>query len=310
MGTRGDGTVKKRTILDEVANYKRGIYAGLAGAISRTATAPLERLKVLNQIQHFRAEGDKYKGVWSALRTIYKEEGFLANFKGNGTNVIRIIPSEATRYYSYSLFETALKNNSVISSYINPYILKFIAGGFSGISSTLLTYPLDLSRSRLSAQTTFVRYKGMFHCLWITFKEEGVRGLYKGLVISMMGIAPYASLNLASYDGIQSFIRTNYPHVPWLMSIAGAGTALGAISGTIAVTLTYPSDVLRRRMMIDGVGSKTGRRYKGILDAISQITRTEGVRGFFRGLVPCYLKVVPSTAISWTTIEACKRLFD
>jgi len=300
---------KRRSILDELANFKRGIYGAASGAISRTATAPLERLKVLTQVQHFRSSETKYKGVFSSLRTIYKEEGFLAYWKGNGTNIVRIMPSEATRYYAYSFFKTALLNTKSVHDNINKYVLNFIAGGFSGMTSTLATYPLDLVRSRLSAQTLETKYRGMFHCLWVTAKEEGIFGLYKGLGVSMMGIAPYAALNLASYDGIQSFLRSNYSHIPWLMTLAGAGTVLGAISGTIAVTATYPSDVLRRRMMLDGMGSQA-RRYNGLWDAISQIKRNEGVRGFFRGLVPCYLKVVPSTAISWTTIEACKSLFD
>ena len=74
------------------------------------------------------------------------------------------------------------------------------------------------------------------------------------------------------------------------------------------MTLTYPTDVLRRRMMMQGVGGDKHRAYNGLLDACVKIAKTEGTAGFFRGLIPCYLKVIPSSAISWGTIELCKMV--
>jgi len=280
------------------------IYGALAGATSRTATAPLERLKVLNQVQHLdRVAAARYVGVLPALRKIYAEEGFWAYWKGNGTNVIRIIPSEAARLYTFEIFKKWLVKKGELSP-----IRNMVAGGLAGMASTLLTFPLDLVRTRLTVQTLpsadskllAARYNGMFHCLFKIGKEEGILALYKGMGISLMGIVPYVAINYGSYETIKQLFSDLDPKV--------FGGLFGGISGAIAVTFTYPTDVLRRRMMMQGLGGDSHRAYNGIWDAIVKVARTEGVPGFFRGLIPCYLKVIPSSAISWATIELCRML--
>jgi len=83
----------------------------------------------------------------------------------------------------------------------------------AGMTSTVLTFPLDLVRTRLTVQTTAsadsrllaARYTGMFHCLFSIWKEEGFFALYKGMGISLLGIVPYVAINYASYETIKQF---------------------------------------------------------------------------------------------------------
>jgi len=290
-------------IIDYLGTQKWLIYGGISGALSRTLTAPLERLKILNQVQHMDTGGPRYVGVLPALKKIWKEEGFRAYWKGNGTNVIRIVPSDATRFYSYDMFKKLLiKEGEPMTGYI-----RVLAGGLAGMASTLATYPLDMVRTRLSVQTIptadskllSTRYRGVFHCLFRICKEEGFLALYKGMGISMMGVAPYVAINFSTYETIKQFVGQQEQIL--------SGLVIGGVAGTVAVTLTYPTDVLRRRMMMDGLGDNP-RAYSGILDACIKIAKHEGLPGFFRGLLPCYLKVVPSTAISWATIEICRKI--
>eukprot|EP01089_Gocevia_fonbrunei_P012976 TRINITY_DN3205_c0_g1_i1.p1 TRINITY_DN3205_c0_g1~~TRINITY_DN3205_c0_g1_i1.p1 ORF type:complete len:158 (+),score=27.98 TRINITY_DN3205_c0_g1_i1:58-531(+) len=147
--------------LDSLANtlkaYKWVFYGAISGAFSRSATAPLERLKILNQVQHLSVNGTKYKGVFSALRKIWVEEGFLAYWKGNGTNVVRIMPSEAARFFSYDVFKKLLYGKE--GQYATSPLVRVAAGALAGMTSTLATFPLDLVRSRLSIQTLENKYK-------------------------------------------------------------------------------------------------------------------------------------------------------
>jgi solute carrier family 25 phosphate transporter 23/24/25/41 len=286
------------------------IYGGLSGCISRTATAPLERLKVLNQVQHMDKSGPRYVGLIPAMSRIMREEGFAAFWKGNFTNIVRIIPSDATRFYTYDIFKSFIAKMKPEGEKLTP-VECAVAGGLAGMTSTVATYPLDLVRTRLTVQTLATsdsqllaaRYRGILHCLYRIGKEEGITSLYKGMWVSMMGVAPYVAINFSVYETLKHKASEH----GWISGGSTiSGVVMGAVSGTTAVTLTYPTDVLRRRMMMDGIGD-TKREYSGLVDAIVKMAKHEGVPGFFRGLVPCYLKVVPATAISWGTIETLRK---
>jgi solute carrier family 25 phosphate transporter 23/24/25/41 len=144
------------------------------------------------------------------------------------------------------------------------------------------------------------------------------------------------AINFASYETLKQLIKTDGSETH-----AIEGLVMGGLSGTAAVTLTYPSDVLRRRMMMqgerrlvslslsrvvrlsrvscvsDGAHDTTRARagiggasnvYDGLWDACVKIGREEGVAGFYRGLIPCYLKVVPAAAIGWACIETLQKV--
>ena len=84
-------------------NTTKALSAGaVAGAISRSITSPLERLKVMKQVQ---SSSTKYDGILSALVRMYREEGFRGYFKGNGTNVARIAPFSAIQFFSFDLYK-------------------------------------------------------------------------------------------------------------------------------------------------------------------------------------------------------------
>jgi len=134
----------------------------------------------------------------------------------------------------------------------------------------------------------------------IIVADRGWRGLYKGLGASLMGIAPYIGVNMSSYD--------------WLMTTFGPkkddpkviywNLTLGALAGTIAVTVTYPTDLVRKLLQLNGT---PGHNYSGLLDAIGQRYRSDGVQGFYKGLWATYLKVAPMTAILFLTNDWLKR---
>ncbi|KAF8329327.1 mitochondrial carrier domain-containing protein [Amanita rubescens] len=319
-------------VTPEIISYF--IAGGCAGAASRTVVSPLERLKIIQQVQP-RGSDSQYQGVWRSLVRMFKEEGFQGFMRGNGINCIRIVPYSAVQFTTY---EQLKKWFTVHGTRELDTPKRLASGALAGITSVCATYPLDLVRSRLSIATASVSLsvqpkaapalgakplvaksvslasaayhtssafsKADLTIVGMTRKimreEGGIRALYRGLVTTAVGVAPYVGLNFASYEALRGIITP-----PGKSSIPRK-LACGALAGSISQTVTYPFDVLRRKMQVTGM--KDGSiKYGGALDALSSTLRTEGVAGLYRGLWPNLLKVAPSIATSFFTYELVKE---
>jgi solute carrier family 25 phosphate transporter 23/24/25/41 len=185
---------------------------------------------------------------------------------------------------------------------------RLLCGGLAGITSVTFTYPLDIVRTRLSIQSaSFETIKkksgeklpGMWQVLVTMYKTEGgVYALYRGIIPTVAGVAPYVGLNFMVYEIARKQFTPEGQKDPAAVGKLGAG----AVSGAVAQTCTYPFDVLRRRFQVNTM-SGMGYQYSGVFDAIRVIVKTEGVRGLYKGIVPNLLKVAPSMASSWLSFE-------
>ncbi|KAI0727986.1 mitochondrial carrier domain-containing protein [Fomitopsis betulina] len=327
-----DAKSKEPWLSPQLSSYF--IAGGVAGAASRTVVSPLERLKIIQQVQSPTAEG-QYKGVWASLVRMWKEEGLRGYLRGNGINCIRIIPYSAVQFTTYEQLKKWFTNNGE-RPLDTP--TRLCAGALAGIASVCSTYPLDLVRSRLSiatasipiqiAATSSVSLKPAlasgYHTasapsppvpktlnpkdvrMWamtlnIVREEGGIRALYRGIITTAVGVAPYVGINFAAYEALRGVITP-----PGKSSIPRK-LLCGALAGSISQTLTYPFDVLRRKMQVTGM-SGHGRKYNGALDALRSTLQTEGPKGLYRGIWPNLLKVAPSIATSFFTYELVKDL--
>lgn len=128
--------------------------------------------------------------------------------------------------------------------------------------------------------------------------EGGFLALYRGIIPTVAGVAPYVGLNFMVYE----MARTQFTAEGEKDPSAFGKLAAGAVSGAVAQTFTYPFDVLRRRFQVNTM-SGMGYKYAGVTDAVTSILRTEGFRGLYKGIVPNLLKVAPSMASSWLSFE-------
>ncbi|EEH49260.1 uncharacterized protein PADG_05339 [Paracoccidioides brasiliensis Pb18] len=280
------------------------LAGGVAGAVSRTIVSPLERLKILLQIQSVgRAE---YKlSIWKALVKIGKEEGWKGFMRGNGTNCIRIVPYSAVQFGSYSFYKGFFEPTP--GGELTP-LRRLFCGGLAGITSVTFTYPLDIVRTRLSIQSASFRelrkgpeqpLPGIFGTIRLMYRNEGgFLALYRGIIPTIAGVAPYVGLNFMTYESVRKYLTPegDLNPSPYRKLLAGA------ISGAVAQTCTYPFDVLRRRFQVNTM-SGLGYQYTSIWDAVRLIMKQEGVRGLYKGIVPNLLKVAPSMASSWLSYE-------
>ncbi|KAL8838177.1 MAG: hypothetical protein Q9176_005260 [Flavoplaca citrina] len=275
------------------------LAGGAAGAVSRTVVSPLERLKILFQIQSVGRE--EYKmSVGKGLAKMWRDEGWRGFMRGNGTNCIRIVPYSAVQFGSYNFYKRFVEPSP--GADLSP-VRRLICGGAAGITSVTFTYPLDIVRTRLSIQSaSFAALseasRKKLPGMWATMKtmyltEGGFLALYRGILPTVAGVAPYVGLNFMTYESVRKYFTPEGDKNP----TAVRKLAAGAVSGAVAQTCTYPFDVLRRRFQINTM-SGMGYQYKSIWDAISVIVSQEGFLGLYKGIVPNLLKVAPSMASS------------
>ncbi|KAK9145349.1 hypothetical protein Sjap_005252 [Stephania japonica] len=292
---------------------------------SRTAVAPLERMKILLQVQN--PHSIKYNGTVQGLKYIWRTEGFRGLFKGNGTNCARIVPNSAVKFFSYEQASRGIlwlyrQQPGCEDAQLTP-LLRLGAGACAGIIAMSATYPMDMVRGRLTVQTekSPYQYRGIFHALSTVLREEGPRALYRGWLPSVIGVVPYVGLNFAVYESLKDWliqtkplglVQDNELSVPTRL-------ACGAAAGTVGQTIAYPLDVIRRRMqmvgwsnassIVSGDGrTKSALEYKGMIDAFRQTVRNEGFGALYKGLIPNSVKVVPSIAIAFVTYEGVKDI--
>ncbi|KAI9740949.1 MAG: hypothetical protein M1818_004555 [Claussenomyces sp. TS43310] len=277
---------------------------GVAGAVSRTVVSPLERLKILFQVQS--AGREEYKlSVGKGLAKMWREEGWRGFMRGNGTNCVRIVPYSAVQFGSYNFYK---KFFEPVPGADLTSLSRLICGGAAGITSVFFTYPLDIVRTRLSIQSASFAVLGDLHRkelpgMWATLvtmyrTEGGLLALYRGIIPTVAGVAPYVGLNFMTYELARTYFTPEGEKNPNALRKLGAG----AVSGAVAQTCTYPFDVLRRRFQINTM-SGIGYQYKSIFDAVRVIVAQEGFKGLYKGVVPNLLKVAPSMASSWLSFE-------
>ncbi|ETN08796.1 hypothetical protein PPTG_11619 [Phytophthora nicotianae INRA-310] len=285
------------------------VCGGIAGCASRTSVAPLERLKILFQVQDYiKKDGGeaavqiKYRSVGQSLRQIHAEEGLRGYFKGNGANCVRVFPYVAIQFAAFEKLKPLLISEGAET--LSP-LQKLFGGAIAGVVSVCITYPLDAARARLTVQGGLANtaHTGIFNVLSTVVRTEGLRGVYRGVLPTIWGIAPYVGLNFTVFETLRTTVPRNENGEPDTMYLL----ACGALAGACGQTAAYPMDILRRRFQLSAMrGGAT--EYTSTLGGLRTIVREEGVRGLYKGLAPNFIKVVPSIAIMFTSNELMKRV--
>ncbi|EEF37913.1 adenine nucleotide transporter BT1, chloroplastic/mitochondrial [Ricinus communis] len=272
---------------------RRLISGGVAGAVSRTAVAPLETIRTHLMV------GNCGHSSMEVFDNIMKSDGWKGLFRGNFVNVIRVAPSKAIELFAY---DTVLKHLTPKPGEqpIIPIPASSIAGAVAGISSTLITYPLELLKTRLTVQRGV--YNNFVDAFLRIVREEGPAELYRGLTPSLIGVVPYAAANYFAYDTLRKAYKKAFKKE----EIGNVMTLLiGSAAGAFSSTASFPLEVARKHMQ---AGALNGRQYQNMLHALASILEKEGLGGLYRGLGPSCMKLVPAAGISFMCYEACKRI--
>ncbi|KAI6113993.1 mitochondrial carrier domain-containing protein [Pisolithus sp. B1] len=263
------------------------LMGGVAASISKTAAAPIERVKLLIQNQGAMIAAGRlsspYNGILDCFKRTYAEEGLASLWRGNGTNVIRYFPTQALNFAFKDDFKRKLGYKK--SDGFGLWVFGNVASGAAaGASSSLFVYSLDYARTRLSADLKNVgkggqrQYTGLIDVYRQTLRSDGIVGLYRGFVPSVLGIIVYRGLYA---QASAAMIRSkDTVLVGPLKGSFLASFAVGWMCTTVGILLWLPTlwTPFRRRMMMTS-GEKV--RYKSFIDAGKQIVATEGAKALF-----------------------------
>jgi solute carrier family 25 phosphate transporter 23/24/25/41 len=285
---------------------KQLVAGGLAGCVARTCVAPIDRTKILMQTQALTqrtgsdagAPKEKYRGIAQTWRVIVAEEGISRLWRGNAVNCIRVAPYSATQFASYEKYKRLLGggyNGSSDASGDFGVAKRLLCGALAGATATTVTHPLDVVRLRLAVTPEL---RGFADAVRHVTAENGLRSLFKGYVPTLLSLSPFIAINFSAFDTLKKYSGWDRWE-GWRRVLGTLG--LGAVAGLFAQTMCYPLDTVRRRMQLPGT------HYKGVLDAFVQIPKKEGFRGFYKGMAPNALKIVPNNGIRFLAYEFIKR---
>jgi len=256
------------------------MLAGVAAGVSKTAAAPIERVKLLVQNQGEMLKSGRlkepYTGVINCASRVISEEGVMSFWRGNLANVVRYFPTQALNFAIKPVI-SRMFNVKKEDGYL-PFVAANIAsGGVAGVGSLFFVYSLDFVRTRLAADSKSAKsggerqFNGMLDVYRKIIQTDGIAGLYRGFVISAVGIFIYRGFYFGLYDSAKAVLPGN--------SFA-SNFILGWGVTTLSGLASYPIDTVRRRMMMT---SGEGAKYRSSMHAFTEILKKEGVPALFKG---------------------------
>jgi len=275
------------------------LMGGVSAAVSKTAAAPIERVKLLIQNQDEMLKSGRlaepYKGIGDCFGRVIKEEGFVSLWRGNLANVLRYFPTQALNFAFKDYFKRMFNFRQDRDGYWKWFGGNLASGGAAGACSLFFVYSLDYARTRLANDNKSAKkggsrqFNGLIDVYKQTLKTDGIQGLYRGFNISCVGIIVYRGLYFGMYDSLKPVVLTGNMKdsffasfmLGWAITI-GAGLA------------SYPIDTIRRRMMMT---SGEAVKYKSSYHAAVEIVKKEGTKSLFKGAGANVLRAIAGAGV-------------
>jgi len=276
------------------------LMGGVSAAVSKTAAAPIERVKLLlqNQDEMIKAGrlAEPYKGIADCFRRVVQSEGVISLWRGNLANVIRYFPTQALNFAFRDYFKKLFGFRKDKDGYWKWFAGNLASGAAAGASSLVFVYSLDYARTRLANDAKQSKkgggerqFNGLIDVYKKTLQSDGVVGLYRGFAISCFGIIVYRGLYFGIYDSLKPVVLTGGLQDSFIASfLLGWSVTIGA---GIA---SYPVDTIRRRMMMT---SGEAVKYRSSLHCAAEILKKEGWKSFFKGAGANVLRAVAGAGV-------------
>ncbi|CAD5122901.1 DgyrCDS11302 [Dimorphilus gyrociliatus] len=275
----------------ESGMWWRHLVAGAAaGGVSRTCTAPLDRLKVFLQV-------NSRMGITAGLNYMLSEGGWLSLWRGNGINVVKIAPETAIKFMAYEQIKRLLKDNNDRELRV---FERFMAGSAAGAISQSAIYPLEVVKTRLALRKTG-QFNGVTDCVRDIRCHGGLVSFYRGYIPNLIGIIPYAGIDLAVYETLKRlYMRKTRNQDPGIIVLLSCGM----LSSTCGQLASYPLALVRTRLQSYNTDPKKTRT----LTLIRSIIQEAGLKGLYGGITPNLMKVLPAVGISYVVYEHVRKL--
>jgi len=285
LGNEGMSEGKQSATMKAAQDF---VLGGVSGAVSKTITAPIERVKLIIQTQDANpkirsGEVARYTGIVNCFQRVASEQGFGAFWRGNFTNCIRYFPTQALNLASKDTFKTMFPKKNPKTEFWPFFAINMISGGLAGGFSLMFVYPLDYARTRLASDVGSGKktFNGLGDCLIKTARgPKGFLSLYQGFGVSVAGIIPYRGTQFGLNDTIKGLN-------PWAKDKNFIGIATKWIGAQFSVIMsgfvTYPFDTVRRRLQMEAELPADKKLYTGAIHCCRRIIADEGIKALFKG---------------------------
>lgn len=306
QGALAQGEVLPRPAASQSEGFKQGrsvlnslVSGAFAGAVAKTAVAPLDRTKIIFQVSSNRFSA---KEAYRLIYRTYLKDGFFSLWRGNSATMVRVIPYAAIQFCAHEQYKGILGKYYGFQGKALPPVPRLLAGSLAGTTAAIITYPLDMVRARM-AVTPKEMYSNIMDVFVRISREEGLKTLYRGFTPTILGVVPYAGLSFFTYETLK---KTHAEKTGRAHPFPYERLVFGACAGLIGQSASYPLDVVRRRMQTAGV---TGHTYSTVLGTMREIVAEEGiVRGLYKGLSMNWVKGPIAVGISFMTFDLTQIL--
>merc|ERR1719163_2736337 len=293
----------KKEEFNAVAFLTDFAIGGVSGAIAKTCTAPIERVKLLIQTQDanpliMSGEIPRYTGIMNCFTRVGAEQGLQAFWRGNFVNILRYFPTQAFNFAFKETIKGWFPKYSPKTNFWAFFGVNMASGGLAGAGSLCIVYPLDYARTRLASDVGSGKraFNGLTDCLVKTTKgPKGFLSLYAGFGVSLMGIIPYRGFQLGAFDtlvGLNPY-KDDSGVLGIVTTFASAQTAI-----ILGAGISYPFDTVRRRLQMQAERPVEEHVYKGTLDCLKKIAAEEGIgAGVYKGFIANALRSVGAALV-------------
>jgi solute carrier family 25 (adenine nucleotide translocator) protein 4/5/6/31 len=284
---------------DFVVNFLAG---GVSGAVAKTATAPIERVKLIIQTQDanpkiMSGEVPRYTGIVNCFTRVSSEQGIKAFWRGNLTNIIRYFPTQAFNFAFKDSIKAMFPKVDKKTEGFKFFMINVASGGLAGAGSLCIVYPLDYARTRLASDVGGAerQFAGLADCLKKTVQLGGPMALYNGIGVSIVGIIPYRGTYFGLFDTLSGY--NPYQKDENAIIRASSKFACAQSSAICAGYTSYPFDTVRRRLQMQSEKPESEWVYKGTADCFGKILKEEGTTALFKGAGANALRTVGAAMV-------------
>ncbi|CAN6887962.1 unnamed protein product [Brassica oleracea var. botrytis] len=295
-----------RSIREVACNAAAG---ATAGAIAATFVCPLDVIKTRLQVvglPEAPVSGKRGSVIITSLQDIVKKDGVRGMYRGLSPTIIALLPNWAVYFSVYGKLKDVLQSSDgKLSVGAN-----MVAAAGAGAATSIATNPLWVVKTRLMTQgirTDVVPYKSIMSAFSRICHEEGLRGLYSGILPSLAGIS-HVAIQFPAYEKIKQYMA-NIDNTSVDNLSPGSVAIASSIAKVLASVLTYPHEVIRAKLQEQGQMRNAETKYSGVVDCVKKVFRSEGIPGMYRGCATNLLRTTPSAVITFTTYEMMLRFF-
>ncbi|XP_077340245.1 solute carrier family 25 member 43 [Lithobates pipiens] len=284
-----------------LTSWQSTLCGGVAGVLSRTATAPLDVVKILTQVGTFHSK----QGFLNTFQLVYKAEGLQAFWKGNLTACVRLFPYSAVQLSAYHRLSVLFMDDL---GQISPS-KAILAGSVAGMLAAIVIYPTDVIKTRLIVQNSLEpTYRGIIHALYTVYYQEGFRPLYRGVSLSILGAVPFSAGLFFMDASLDRVWQVSGARLTPLQNFVN-----GCLAAAVAQTLSFPFETVKKKMQAQShILPHCGGvdvHFNGVVDCFRQIVKIKGILSLWNGLTANLLKIFPYYGLMFSTFECCKRYF-